>query len=431
MLRRFFASRWVGGSSALGSYLLWHHGSEKVDDLMKKSSVIYLDNAASSWPKPDETWQAMEHFMRNIGANPGRSGHRLSIEAGRILIETREALAELFGITDPLRIVFTRNATEALNLAICGILRPGDHCITSSMEHNSVMRPLRALERTGVEVTVVSCSPHGELDTRAIEKAIKKKTRLIVTAHASNVTGTLIPIAEVGAIARAHDIIFCIDAAQTAGTYPIDVKNMPIDLLAFTGHKALYGPQGTGGLYIREGLEADLEALTRGGTGSRSEFQEQPDFLPDKYESGTPNTVGVAGLGAGVRIILAQGIARIRAKEEGLTRMLIDGLESIPGTSVYGCRDAERQVAICSFNVAGLTPSEITMLLDEDYAIMSRPGLHCAPSAHQTIGTFPQGTVRLSAGYFTTEAEIAAALEAVAKIAARSRKRGAAHAQGR
>jgi cysteine desulfurase family protein len=397
---------------------------------MKKPSVLYLDNAASSWPKPDETWQAMEHFMRHIGANPGRSGHRLSIEAGRILMDAREALAELFGTDDPLRLVFTRNATEALNLAICGILRPGDHCITSSMEHNSVMRPLRALERRGVEVTVVPCSSTGELGPQEIEKAIKTNTKLIVTTHASNVVGTLMPIGAIGKIAREHGVFFCIDAAQTAGAHPIDVKKMPIDLLAFTGHKALYGPQGTGGLYIREGLEADLEPLIRGGTGSRSEFQEQPDFLPDKCESGTPNTVGVAGLGAGVRFILTKGVAQIRAKEQALTRMLIEGLESIPGISVYGCGNAERQVAICSFNIAGLTPSEVTMELDEEYAIMSRPGLHCAPSAHQAIGTFPQGTVRLSAGYFTTEAEIAAALEAVAKIAARSRKGGAAHAKG-
>jgi cysteine desulfurase family protein len=398
---------------------------------MEKSFMVYLDNAASSWPKPDATWQAMEHFMRHIGANPGRSGHRLSIEAGRILMDAREALTELFGAEDPLRICLVKNATEALNLAICGILRPGDHCITSSMEHNSVMRPLRALEIRGADVTVVPCSPQGELDPQEIEKAIKKNTRLIVTTHASNVVGTLMPVNEVGKIARKHGVFFCIDAAQTAGAYPIDVKKMYIDLLAFTGHKALYGPQGTGGLYIRKGLEADLEPLMRGGTGSRSEFQEQPDFMPDKYESGTPNTVGVAGLGAGVRFILTQGVARIRAKEQALTRMLIEGLKSIPGISVYGCGDAERQVAICSFNIAGLTPSEVTMELDEEYAIMSRPGLHCAPAAHLTIGTFSQGTVRLSAGSFTTEEHIAVALEAVEKIAARSRKKGPAHAQGR
>jgi cysteine desulfurase/selenocysteine lyase len=388
---------------------------------MKKSLVIYLDNAASSWPKPDTTWQAMEHFMRSVGANPGRSGHRLSIEAGRIINEAREALAELFAIDDPLRIVFTRNATESLNLAIFGILQSGDHCVTSSMEHNSVMRPLRALEKKGLELTAVSCSSKGELDPRGIEKAIKKNTRLIVTTHASNIIGTLMPIAEVGAIARAHGIPYCIDAAQTAGAYPIDVETMKIDLLAFTGHKSLFGPQGSGGLYISEGLEEKLEPLMRGGTGSRSEFQEQPDFMPDKYESGTPNTVGIAGLGAGVRFCLEQGVAHIREKEEGLTRMLIEGLGAITHVLVHGCGDAEKQVAICSFSIRDLAPSAITMELDEEFGIMTRPGLHCAPIAHQTIGTSPEGTVRLSAGYFTTEEEISLALEAVEKIAARSR----------
>jgi len=389
---------------------------------MKQPKIIYLDNAASSWPKPDETWQAMEHVMRSVGANPGRSGHRLSIEAGRILIEARDALAEHSGIDDPLRIVFTRNATESLNLAIKGMLKPGDHCITTSMEHNSVMRPLRALEQKGLELTPIPCSPHGELDPRDIEKAVKTNTRLIVLTHASNVVGTLMPIAEVGAIARAHGIPLCIDAAQTVGALPIDVQKMHIDLLAFTGHKSLYGPQGTGGLYIGEGLEEKLEPLMRGGTGSRSESQEQPDFMPDKYESGTPNTVGVAGLGAGARFCLAQGVARIRAKEEKLTRMLIEGLSSIPDVTLYGCRDATRQVAICSFSIRDLAPSTITMELDELYGIMSRPGLHCAPAAHQTINTSPQGTVRLSPGYFTTEEDIAVALEAVGKIAARSPK---------
>jgi len=387
---------------------------------MKKPSEIYLDNAASSWPKPDETWQAMEHFMRSVGANPGRSGHRLSIEAGRILIETRDALAELFGIEDPLRIVFTRNATESLNLTIYGILKPGDHCITTNMEHNSIMRPLRALEQKGLEVTTVSCSSKGELDPRDIEKAIKKNTRLIVHTHASNVVGTLMPIAEVGEIAREHGIPLCIDAAQTAGALPIDVQKMHIDLLAFTGHKSLYGPQGTGGLYIREGLEERLDPLMRGGTGSRSESQEQPDFMPDKYESGTPNTVGIAGLGAGTRFCLAQGTPHIRAKEEGLTRMLIEGLRSIPRVTLYGCGDATKQVAICSFTIRDLAPSTITMELDEEFNIMSRPGLHCAPAAHQTINTSPQGTVRLSPGYFNTEEDIAVALVAVEKIATQS-----------
>jgi cysteine desulfurase family protein len=398
---------------------------------MKNPPLIYLDNAASSWPKPDATWQAMEHFMRNIGANPGRSGHRLSIEAGRILMDAREALAELFQVENPLRICFAKNATEALNLAIHGSLHAGDHCITASMEHNSVMRPLRALEKRGLEVTVVPCSPQGELDPQEIKKAIKKNTRLIIITHASNVVGTLMPVGEVGKIARKHGVLFCIDASQTAGACPIDVAEMRIDFLAFTGHKALCGPQGTGGLYIREGLEKELEPLMRGGTGSRSEFQEQPDFIPDKYESGTPNTVGIAGLGAGARFCLAQGVGRIRQKEQEMTQRLIEGLQSIPGVCVYGCGNAERQVAICSFTIAGLTPSEISMELDEEFGIMSRPGLHCAPAAHQTINTFPQGTVRLSPGYFTIEEEINFALEAVGKIAAQSQKRGSAYVQGR
>jgi len=365
--------------------------------------------------------------MRSVGANPGRSGHRLSIEAGRILMEARDALADLFVAEDPLRICFTKNATEALNLAIYGTLRPGDHCITSSMEHNSVMRPLRDLENKGLEVTVITCSSQGELDPLKIEKTIKPNTKLIVITHASNVVGTLMPIGEIGKIARQRGVLFCVDAAQTAGTYPIDVEAMQIDFLAFTGHKSLCGPQGTGGLYIKGGLEAKLEPLMRGGTGSRSEFQVQPEFIPDKYESGTPNTVGIAGLGAGVRFILSQGFAEIRAKEKGLTKRLIKGLQSIPGVVVYGCGDAHKQVAICSFTITGLTPSEVTMTLDEEFGIMSRPGLHCAPAAHQTINTFPQGTVRLSPGFFTTEEELNHTLEAIGKIAARSLKRGVKH----
>jgi len=396
---------------------------------MKKTSVSYLDNAASSWPKPDATWQAMEHFMRSVGANPGRSGHRLSIEAARNLMEARDALAHLFVAEDPLRICFTKNATEALNLAIYGTLRPGDHCITSSMEHNSVMRPLRDLEKKGLEVTVITCSTQGELDPLKIEQAIKTNTKLIVITHASNVVGTLMPVSEIGKIARRRGVLFCVDAAQTAGAYPIDVEAMQIDFLAFTGHKSLCGPQGTGGLYIREGLETKLKPLMRGGTGSGSEFQTQPEFIPDKFESGTPNTVGIAGLGAGVRFILSQGLVDIRAKEKGLTQILLEGLQSIPGVVVYGCRDPYNQVAICSFNLDGLTPSEVSMALDEEFGIMCRPGLHCAPAAHQTIKTFPQGTVRLSPGFFTTEKEIAQALKAVEKIAARSLKRGVKHEQ--
>ncbi len=281
--------------------------------------------------------------MNQVGANPGRSGHRLSVEAGRIVYQTREALAALFNVRDPLRIVFGANATEALNLALHGYLRPGDHVITSSMEHNSVMRPLRALARPsagegpaetpaqGVALTVAPCSPQGFLDPADLEAAIRPETALIVLNHASNVCGSLLPVREAGAIARRHGCLLLVDAAQTAGAYPLDVEADQIDLLAFTGHKALGGPMGTGGLVIGERVDVErLESLKQGGTGSRSERQEQPDFLPDKYESGTANAVGLAGLGAGVRWVLEQGVPAIRRHEVELTRRLIEGLAQHP-----------------------------------------------------------------------------------------------------
>ena len=383
-----------------------------------KHEMIYLDNAATSWPKPEAVYQAMDSFMRHTGASPGRSGHRLSIEAGRIVYETREALAHLFGISDPTRIVFTCNATEALNMVIRGLLHPGDHVITSSMEHNSIMRPLRAMERKGLEVTVVNCSREGSLNPPDIEQAIQPNTRLIILNHASNVAGTLLPVAEVGQIARHHGVPFMIDAAQTAGCCPINTDAMNIDLLAFSGHKGFYGPQGTGGLYIRKGIESSIEPLKYGGTGSHSEHEYQPDFLPDKYESGTHNTVGLAGLGAGVRFVLAQGVKNMRKREETLTMFLLEGLKAIPGITVYGSGDAAKQVAVVSFNIAGLTSSEVAMQLEEEYEIMCRPGLHCAPIAHKTLGTFPRGTVRLSPGNFNSNEDIEKALEAVSRIAA-------------
>lgn len=380
--------------------------------------MIYLDNAATSWPKPEAVYQAVDSFMRDVGASPGRSGHRLSVEAGRIIFETRDALAQLLGVDDPLRIIFTSNATEALNLALRGALHIGDHAITGSMEHNSVMRPLRALEREGVEVSVVDCSAEGFLDPRAIEWYIKPNTRLIVLNHASNVTGTLLPVTEVGEIARRHGVLLLVDAAQAVGSYPMDVDTMNIDLLAFSGHKGLYGPQGTGCLYMRRGIGQELRPLKYGGTGSRSEYEYQPDFLPDKYESGTPNTPGLAGLGAGVRFVLSKGVSNIQRNEERLTQLLIDGLKAVNGVTVYGSGDARKQVAVVSFNVSGLTASEVATQLEEYYHIMCRPGLHCAPVAHKTIGSFPYGTVRLSPGYFTSREDIVIAVEAVRKIAA-------------
>jgi len=381
------------------------------------SQTIYFDNAATSWPKPEEMMLAMERCLRIVGGSPGRSGHRLSVEAGRMIMETREALAGLFHIDDPFRFVFTKNATEALNLAIIGLLSPADHVITSDMEHNSVMRPLRALESQGCAISVVKCSSTGELDPDDLPPLIKSNTKAIILTHASNVTGTIMPIQEVGNITRERGLIFCVDAAQTAGSLPIHVGEMNIDLLAVTGHKSLFGPQGTGGLYIRSGLEKRIHPLLFGGTGSRSEFEQQPDFLPDKYESGTPNTVGLAGLGAGADYVLGRGIDNIRAEELVLTRYFLDKLKAINGVHIYGSNDASRQIPVVSFNIAGLTSSETSFALDEKYDIMSRPGLHCAPAAHKTIGTFPGGTVRFSFGYFNTKEEIEYALDAISHLA--------------
>jgi cysteine desulfurase family protein len=382
-----------------------------------KNSLIYFDNAATSWPKPAAMMAAMIAYNEQIGGSPGRSGHHRSLEAGRIILEVRESLAELFGCNDSLRIAFTKNATEALNIALSGVLKPGDHVIASAMEHNSVMRPLRYLETQGVQLFIAPCSGTGRLDPEDVRRAIGSRTRLLVVTHASNVTGTIQPLMALGKIARDYGILFCVDAAQTAGALPINVDEMAIDLLAFTGHKSLCGPQGTGGLYVREGLEKQLRPLMTGGTGSRSEFEGQPDFMPDKFEAGTPNTIGLAGLGAGVRFVLAEGVAAIRSKEEGLTARFLAGLTALPGLTVYGPPGAASRTAVVSFNIAGVSPSTAALELDERFGILCRPGLHCAPAAHHTIGTFPQGTIRFGFGYFNKDEEIDVALEAIRFLA--------------
>jgi cysteine desulfurase family protein len=379
--------------------------------------MIYFDNPATSWPKPPQVKEAMVKFMEEVGANPGRSGHSLSIEAARIVYETREALSVLFHVRDSSRIVFTLNATESINLALKGLLRPKDHVITSSMEHNSVMRPLRDLEKKGIELTIVPCFGEGTLDPKEVEKKIQSTTRMIVLNHASNVTGTLLPITAVGKMARAHNLLFLVDAAQTAGAYPIDVERDGIDLLAFTGHKSLYGPQGTGGLVIGERIdEKEMIPLKQGGTGSRSEFEEQPDFLPDRFESGTPNGVGIAGLLAGIRFVLKKGVEEIRQSEMALIEKLIMGLKKIPRVKLYGPERQEDRVATLSFNFVHLSPSNGALRLEKEFGILCRPGLHCAPAAHHTIGTFPEGTIRFGLGAFNGEAEVETAIRAVSLI---------------
>lgn len=394
----------------------------RIPSARTKDGALYLDNAATSWPKPPGVAQAMMHYLEDIGANPGRSGHRMSIAAARCVFSAREALASLFHASDPLRVIFGINITDGINLALHGLLKPGDHVITSSMEHNAVMRPLNDLSQNGVEFTQVVCNVDGALDPVLVEQAVQPNTRMIVINHASNVCGTLLPVEEIGRIARQHGLLFLMDTAQTAGTLPIDMQQANIDLLAFTGHKSLYGPMGTGGLILGDRvMPEDLHPLRQGGTGSRSEHEVQPTFFPDRCESGTPNAVGIAGLLAAVEWIQEQGIEQIHARKTALCGLLLEGLSNIPGVTVYGPRDAALQTPTVGFNIQKMEPSTAGLRLDEEYAVLSRVGLHCAPSAHRTLGTFPIGCVRFSIGYFNTRDDIDQAVRAVATLASEVR----------
>ena len=376
--------------------------------------TVYLDNAASSHPKPEQVYRASDDALRNIGANPGRSGHKLAMKASQKIAQTRSLLARFFEIKDPKRIVFTANATEAINLGLKGLLYPGDHVITSSMEHNSVVRPLRFLETQGIDLTFVPGTSLGQIDIQTIEKAIRKNTRLLVLTHASNVTGGIMPLSEAAVLAHKYGFLLMVDAAQTAGLVPISVAEMGIDLLAAPGHKGLLGPQGTGFLYI--GPDISLRPLKEGGTGSQSELECQPDFLPDQMESGTLNTPGLAGLGAGVDFLLQEGLEKIKEKEILLSRMIWDGLKQNHKIRLYGPEKAEDRTSTISFTIAGLNPSATASILDTAYDIAVRAGLHCAALAHRTLNTFPEGTVRVSPGFFNTEKEIDFFLEAIRGI---------------
>jgi cysteine desulfurase family protein len=379
--------------------------------------MIYLDNAATSWPKPPEVLRAMTDVLVRAGGNPGRSGHRLSISAARVVYDAREEIARFFNCPDPLRVIFTSNATHAINLALYGLLKKGDRVVTSSMEHNAVMRPLRDLERKGINLQVVPCAADGTLNVNDFARAVTPGTRLVTLVHASNVTGTILPVAEVARIAHRVGALVLVDAAQTAGVVPIDIRAMGIDLLTFTGHKGLLGPTGSGGLVIGESVDTEqITPLMRGGTGSQSEKEEQPEFLPDKYESGTLNIVGIAGLHAAIRYLLAEGIESIREQEMLLTRTLIEGLASIPGVRVYGPRDTAKSVAIVSFTVEDRRVSEIGQRLDEEHDVLTRVGLHCAPAAHKTIGSYPDGTVRLAPGVATRMENVKTAISAIERV---------------
>ena len=376
---------------------------------------VYLDNAATSWPKPPGVLAAMQDYLENCGGNPGRAGHGKALTSARMIYEARDALTALFNAPSPDRVIFTKNATEAINLLLFGFLNSGDHVIVSSMEHNAVMRPLRELESRGVRLSVVPCDACGRLDPDVVKRAICPDTRLILIMHASNVTGVLLPIAEVAAIAREAEVRFAVDAAQTAGVCPIDMQALGIDFLAFTGHKSLGGPQGTGGLTL--GADVNLRPLMFGGTGSASESEIQPDFLPDKLESGTLNAVGIAGLGAALADLTDFGVTNVLTHEQKLISLFRNGLREIPGVELYGPESPQEAVGVLSLNIGDLPCEEVGVRLERDFGILTRTGLHCAPAAHRTIGTFGRGTVRFSVSRFTTEDDIRAALAAVAELA--------------
>ncbi len=378
--------------------------------------MIYFDNAATSFPKPAGVSRAMVEYIETVGANPGRSGYEASAQAARIVFDTRSQLASLFNVGDSRQVVFTKNATEAINTVLYGFLQPGDEVVTTGMEHNAAMRPLHDLEETrGIKLHIAPCDTKGYLNLDALAKLVSSSTKLVVVNHASNVTGTIQPLAAVRE--RIRTVPMLVDAAQTAGAISIDVQRDGVDFLAFTGHKSLLGPQGTGGLYIRPGLESEVRPLIRGGTGSNSEQVIMPHILPDKFEAGTTNTAGVAGLGASLRYVTEQGIEAIHAREQELTANLINGLSGVTGLAIHGPGADEDRMPVVSFTIDGIAPSEIGQRLTRDYSIACRVGLHCAPTAHQTTGTFPGGTVRLSLGHATTAAEVQQAIDAVAAIA--------------
>ena len=378
--------------------------------------MIYLDNAATSWPKPENVYQTLDEFLRNKGGNPGRGSHSLAAAAKETVEATRLLIARFINAPEMERVIFTLNCTDALNLGLKGLLRPGDHVITSSIEHNSVVRPLKKLEQQGVKISRLSPSPGaGVVSARDVEQAITKETKLIVIIHASNVTGIIQPIEEYGIVARRHNLIFMVDAAQTVGKYPVDVQSANIDLLAFSGHKGLLGPPGTGVLYV--GNRVTLDTLREGGTGSYSELEEQPSALPYRYESGTVNSIGISGLGAGLKFILSEGLERITAHEQFLTERLIRGLANIPGVILYTTEDKAKQTPVISLNIEGYETGEVGAILDQAFDIKVRTGLHCAPAAHKTLGTYPSGTIRLSPGYFNTIEEIDLTVKALVEVA--------------
>jgi cysteine desulfurase / selenocysteine lyase len=392
--------------------------------VLTKSKRIYLDNAATSWPKPEAVYAAVDRYQRELGAPAGRSVYRQAAEVERLVLDARRQIAELIGAEDPSRLVFTCNGTEALNLALHGLLRRGDHVVTTVVEHNSVLRPLRYLEDTrGITVTRVRCNTWGVVDPDEIRAAITPRTRLLAMVHASNVTGALQPVEDVGRLARERGLLYLVDAAQSVGHVPVNVRWIGASVLATSGHKGLLGALGSGVLYIAPGVEQQLEPLRQGGTGTQSLDDRQPSMLPDKYESGNLNVPAIVGLGAGVAYLRKRGLDEVRRHELQLTEMLVEGLRGIAGVTVYGPLKAEQRVGVVTVTVNGYEPQVCSAMLDASYGVQTRAGAHCAPLMHAALGTLSLGgAVRFSLGVFTTEDDIAAAVRAVAEIAATAGK---------
>ncbi|MGG4346397.1 aminotransferase class V-fold PLP-dependent enzyme [Paenibacillus lautus] len=377
--------------------------------------IVYLDHAATSWPKPPEVFEAMRKAMEEAAANPGRGSHRMAVKASRVLYGTRKALADLFGVKNPNDIALTSNTTEALNLAIKGYLREGDHVIATMIEHNSVRRPLEFLKRTrGVQVDYIPIDEEGQLDVQLMEEAFRSNTRLVVCSHSSNLLGSIIPLVEIGELVKRKGAVLLVDAAQSAGMLDVHVEEMHIGMLAFPGHKGLLGPQGTGGLYISPDI--DLEPLLHGGTGSQSEAIEQPTVRPDRYEAGTPNTIGYAGLQAGVKKVLEWTPQHIYRHEWELTQYMIEGLQEVGGLRILGPALGQARTGIVAFVSERYSASELAFRLDREYGIAVRAGYHCTPLAHMASGTEQTGAVRASVGISTSRDEVEFMRKAIAEI---------------
>ena len=373
---------------------------------------IYLDNAATSFPKPKEVATAVYDFMVNNGTSSGRGSYKKAMQSDYIVYECRKLIGKLFNFDNPKKVVFTSNVTDSLNIAMRGILKENDHVITSSLEHNAVWRCLKTLERDiNIKIDTVECSKDGITNQQDIKKYIKKDTALIVFTQASNVLGTIQPIREIGAIAREHNIPFLVDSAQSAGAMKIDVKEDNIDILAFTGHKSLLGPMGTGGLIIN--TDIDIKPLQAGGTGGDSAYEYQPDYYPNHLETGTSNVSGIAGLREAIKFLNKEGIENIHNKEKELTKYALEKLETVKDIEIYGPKDCEKMLSVISFNIKDKRPEDVGSILDQKYDIMLRAGLHCAPTAHSVIGTKERGTLRIGLGYFNEKEDIDKLVEAL------------------